>query len=78
MHSLNDAEYSYRNHKNKIQTCFSISKENPKKQQTYKTKVSATKYQILNSHMAIISIKHLKHMKTKFLLLFAVHMQHNL
>lgn len=62
----------------KFKHVFLLAKKTPKKQQTYKTKVSATKYQILNSHMAIISVKHLKHMKTKFLLLFAVHMQRNL
>lgn len=62
----------------KFKRVFLLAKKNTKKQQKYKTKVSATKYQILNSHMAINSIKHLKHMKTKFLLLFAVHMQRNL
>lgn len=62
----------------KFKRVFLLAKKTPKNNITYKTKVSATKYQILNSHMAINSIKHLKHMKTKFLLLFAVHMQRNL
>lgn len=61
----------------KFKRVFLLAKKNQKNNK-HKTKVSATKYQILNSHMAINSIKHLKHMKTKFLLLFAVHMQRNL
>lgn len=60
----------------KFKRVFLLAKK-PQKTTNIK-QVSATKYQILNSHMAIISIKHLKHMKTKFLLLFAVHMQRNL